>query len=292
MGTLSRADNGGSSDARFLRLMLSTIVLNACEVPMEEASDPTREESDYTAANVLAAIRRDIGREGRARLEYTRRAFRALQGLQRPRILDVGCGTGVPTLELAKLSDGEILALDIDQAALDELSRKAREAGVLGRVRIVNRSMLELDFEEESFDVIWSEGAMFAIGFSEALEQWRKFLKPGGFLVIHEVTWLRGDPPQEVASHWQRNYPALRTAPLYIEEVLRCGYELIAHIPLPEDIWWVDYYGPLEERLRELRNEPSDPELKKLIAEQQREIEMYKRSRKWYGSAFFVMRRR
>lgn len=241
---------------------------------------------------MLADIREDVGREGRARLEFTRQAFRALSGLKKPRILDVGCGIGGPTLELAELSDAEIVALDINQAALDELSRKAAEAGVADRITVVNRSMLDMDFAEESFDVIWSEGAVSAIGFSKALERWRKFLRPGGFLVIHEATWLRDDPPPEVKSHWQRNHPAMQTALLYTEEIRRYGYELVAHIPLPEDIWWVDYYGPLEERLRELRGERSDPKLQKLIAEQQREIDLYKRSRKWYGSAFFVMRRR
>ena len=41
--------------------------------------------------------------------------------IDKPRILDIGCGYGVPTLELARLSDGEITAIDTDQFLLDRL---------------------------------------------------------------------------------------------------------------------------------------------------------------------------
>ena len=57
-------------------------------------------------------------------LKYTRKAFRMLPQMDKPRILDIGCGSGVSTLELARLTDGEITGLDIDQNALDRLKRK------------------------------------------------------------------------------------------------------------------------------------------------------------------------
>ena len=40
-------------------------------------------------------------------LKYTRKAFRMLSQMDKPRILDIGCGSGAPTLELARLSQGE-----------------------------------------------------------------------------------------------------------------------------------------------------------------------------------------
>ena len=49
-------------------------------------------------------------------LKYTRRAYHMLPKLEKPRILDVGCGSGIPTLELAKLSEGEIMGIDINQS--------------------------------------------------------------------------------------------------------------------------------------------------------------------------------
>jgi len=47
-------------------------------------------------------------------LKYTRKAFQMLPKMDKPCILDIGCGTGLTTIELARLSDGEIIGIDID----------------------------------------------------------------------------------------------------------------------------------------------------------------------------------
>ena len=62
-------------------------------------------------------------------LKYTRKAFRMLPQMDRPRILDIGCGSGIPTLELARLSQGEVIGIDIDQPALDKFDIRTRQAG-------------------------------------------------------------------------------------------------------------------------------------------------------------------
>ena len=119
-------------------------------------------------------------------LRYTREAFRMLPQMDRPRILDIGCGAGIPTLELARLSQGEIIAIDIDQPALDIFARKIEEAGLTHRVQAINCSIFDMDFPDESFDIIWSEGSIYAIGFERGLREWRRLLKPGGFIVVHD----------------------------------------------------------------------------------------------------------
>lgn len=103
--------------------------------------------------------------------KYTRKAFRMIPKMYRPRILDVGCGSGVPTLELTRLSKGEIIGIDTDQRSLDRLTRRIEQAGFSDRVRAVNCSMLNIDFPDESFDIIWAEGSTFIIGFERALNE-------------------------------------------------------------------------------------------------------------------------
>jgi ubiquinone/menaquinone biosynthesis C-methylase UbiE len=73
-------------------------------------------------------------------LKYTRKAFRMIPQINRPRILDIGCGSGIPTLELAKLSWGEVIGIDIDQPALDKFIRKIAEAGINKRVQALHCS--------------------------------------------------------------------------------------------------------------------------------------------------------
>ena len=137
--------------------------------------------------DIQRELHRELGRGSPARLGFTRKAFQMLPDLDDPRILDVGCGQGGPTLELTRLSGGQVTGLDIDQSALDELTRRADEEGLSDRVQVVHGSMFDMDFADESFDVIWSEGSMHILGFERALGEWRRFIRPSGFLVVHEM---------------------------------------------------------------------------------------------------------
>jgi len=71
-----------------------------------------------------------------------------------------------------------------------------------------------------------------------------------------------------------------------------CGYRLLDHFTLPEDTWWVEYYEPLQERIDQLRQtyRHNDEALAELANEQQ-EIDLYRKYQRWYGSAFFLMQK-
>jgi SAM-dependent methyltransferase len=236
-------------------------------------------------------IYKDLLRE--ALTKYTEKAFKTIAKLDKPRILDVGCGSGVPTMELARLSGGEIIGLDVDQPALNRLARKIEKAGLSGRVKTVKCSMLDMDFPDESFDIIWAEGSTFIIGFERALKEWRHFLKPKGFLVAHEMTWSRPDPPQEVYNYWKGLAASgIRTVPEYLEQIPACGYDVVGYFTLPEDAW-MEYYGPLESRIQELRLKYiNDSKALEVLNKEQQEIEVSRKYHQWYGSAFFVMQRK
>ena len=90
-----------------------------------------------------------------------------LPKLYKPHILDIGCGSGIPTIELAKLSNGGVIGLDVSQPLLDRLTRKIKEAGLSNRVKTLKCSMFDMPFPDESFDIIWSEGSIFIVGFKE-----------------------------------------------------------------------------------------------------------------------------
>ena len=218
----------------------------------------------------LLEVEKDLVRE---RLnKYTRRAFQMLPELDQPCILDVGCGSGVPTMELARLSNGQIIGLDIDQSLLDKLARKIEEAGLSGRAKTLKRSMFELDFPDESFDIIWAEGSIARIGFEKGLKEWRRFLKPNGFLVVHD----------EIGNITKK-----------LEQISGCGYDLLGHFTLPRDIWWTEYYGPLEKRINELRTKHVDePQALLELDKEQREIDMFKTNSRRYSSVLFVMQKR
>lgn len=235
---------------------------------------------------------KDFLREGLAK--YTRKAFRMIPRLDNPRILDVGCGSGVPTMELARLTNGEIAGLDVNQPLLDRLAKRVEKAGLSDRVKTMKCSMFDMDFPNDSFDIIWAEGSTFIIGFERALNEWRRLLAPKGFLVAHEMIWSRPDPPQEVYNYWKGLAASgIRTVPEYLEQIPACGYGIIGYFTLPEDAWWIEYYGPLENRIQKLRLKyVDDSKALEVLNKEQQEIYLSGKYHQWYGSAFFVMQRR
>ncbi len=213
---------------------------------------------------------KDLLRDGLSK--YTRKAFHMLPELDKPRILDVGCGSGVPTMELARLSNGQVTGLDINQPLLDGLARKVEKAGLSDRVKTVNCSMFDMDFPDESFDIIWAEGSISVISFERGLDEWRRFLKPNGFLVVHD----------EIGNITEK-----------LEQLSSCGYELLEYFTLGEDTWWIEYYAPLEKRINEIRaKHADDPKALVALDNDQREIDMFKKNPRRYGSVFFIMKKR
>jgi len=204
-------------------------------------------------------------------LKYTRKAFRMLPRLDKPRILDIGCGSGVPTLELARLSDGEITGIDIDQDMLDVLKGKVEKAGLGGRVKVMNCSLFDLQFPDGSFDVVWAEGSINVVGFEKGLREWKRLLKPGGFMVVHDE---RGDVREK------------------LKQISGCGYELLGYFELDTDVWRTEYFAPLERLILEARFKCSEASgVIEALKEARREIDMFKKEPESNSSVCFVMKK-
>ena len=119
-------------------------------------------------------------------LRYTRQAFQILPRIKEPHILDVGCGSGNPTIELAKISDGIITGIDINQNMLDKLNDKIQKEGFSNHVFTKKCSLFDIDFPNETFDIIWAEGSIHIVGFEKALKELRHLLRQNGFFVVHD----------------------------------------------------------------------------------------------------------
>ncbi|MBE9099996.1 class I SAM-dependent methyltransferase [Vacuolonema iberomarrocanum] len=239
--------------------------------------------------SVFFEVHRDLPREAPGGDAFTRQAFETLPSLDQPAILDIGCGPGAQTLALANLSDGDITAIDTHAPFLDCLRQRARAAGVRNRIHPMLISMMDLPFPNETFDIIWSEGAIYIIGVEAGLQQWQRCLKPGGYLVFSELVWLHPKPPKPVRDFWQSAYSAMQT----VEEVGdRChaqGYRLLNQFVLPTAAW-ENYYRPMENRIQQLRQVyAQQPNALQELDQEQQEIEIYRQFSDWYSYAFFVL---
>jgi len=122
------------------------------------------------------------------------------------------------------------------------------------------------------------------------LKDWRDFIKPGGYLAVHEMTWLKDNPPKEIFDFWQKVYPQISTVNNNIEIIKKCQYELKGYFTLPEDAWWEFYYNPLEKRLMQLRKKyKENKEALEYIESEQEEIDLFRKYYQWYGSVFYIM---
>jgi ubiquinone/menaquinone biosynthesis C-methylase UbiE len=237
-------------------------------------------------------IHKNLPREGSGRDEYTQKAFEMIPTIKQPRILDIGCGPGLQTIKLAKLTNGKIIGIDTHQPYLEQLEKSAKKEKLSDRIIILNQSMFDMDFPEKYFDIIWAEGSIFIIGFEKGLNKWRKFIKKNGYLAVHEMTWLKDNPPKEISDYWKQMYPAITTIKKNLKIIKKCNYKLINHFTLPEDAWWDFYYNPLEKRLKKLRLKYKNyPKALEMIDEEQKEIDLYRKYNEWYGSVFYIMQK-
>jgi len=83
------------------------------------------------------------------------------------KIADIGCGTGASTLILARLLNAQFTAVDFLQDFLEILEERAKNMGLSDKITTLVCSMDNLSFGDEEYDVIWSEGAIYNIGFEK-----------------------------------------------------------------------------------------------------------------------------
>jgi ubiquinone/menaquinone biosynthesis C-methylase UbiE len=203
-------------------------------------------------------------------LKYTREAFESIPKIDKPRILDIGCGTGMPTLELASLSNGEITGIDIDQGALDQLNLKIKQQGLSNRINVYNRSIYNTKFKDEMFDIIWEEGVIHLLDIKKALTECNRILKLNGFMVSGEATnW---------ANRKLKHFP-------------KFGFKLIKQIPWESKCWWTEYYAPLEEKINILRKKYKNVDDIEEIKHHIMEIEMVKKYPARFDCVTYVMQK-
>lgn len=201
--------------------------------------------------------------------------------------LDIGCGPGRSSLVLGE--EGiNVTAIDTADTYLTQLKSAAEQQGLTDRIETSNMAMENLSFNDGEFDLIWSEGSIYIIGWEAGLKAWRKLIRESGRMVVTECCWLTDEPTNTASNFWREAYPAMLTideASLIAE---RCGYRLDHTYVLPEHDWWDEYYNPLKAR-HELLSKTADKPMKVALAISESEIALRREHGNEYGYIGFVL---
>lgn len=205
-------------------------------------------------------------------------------------IVDAGCGTGRQTLVLAKKLGILVHAVDSYESFLGELTRRAKEAHLEHLVQTHWMDMKDIPSVFPHIDLLWSEGAAYNIGFSNALSIWACAINPDGLAIVSELSWLHEKVPDAVREFFLSGYPEMQTIQQNITIAQNAGYKVLTSYIIPKDAWVEGYYDILEPRAKALLGHP-DPSVRNFAIETAKEIEIFERSEDSYGYVFYVLER-
>jgi len=237
-------------------------------------------------------IHSGLPREAPGSSETTRRAYGMIPAPPiRPYILDIGCGPGAQTLDLACISNGHVTAVDNHRPYIERVEQRSVDAELRSVISPLVGDMFSLDFTDGMFDIVWAEGSIYIIGFRRGLTKWRRLAPPGGIVAVSDLVWLKPDPPDDIRSFWDVHAPSIGTIDDRMKDIEATGYEPLGHFTLPPDAWW-EYYTPLEQRIAELAPRWKDiPAASGALLLERTEIDTYRQFGEWYGYEFFVMQK-
>lgn len=194
--------------------------------------------------------------------KYTIKAFSSIPQIDKPLILDLGCGTGVPTLALMEISNGSVYAVDSDNSCLLWLEKKVRVLNCAERIKVIRASAFDEYLFDEKFDIVLAEGLLNVIGFETGLPVLIKHLKDIGYLIIHDEYKSDGEKRAIFKKY---------------------NLELLNSFVLGENVWWDGYYGCLEGLIIRENQE--------LFAREVHEIIEFKKNPAIFRSIYYVLKK-
>lgn len=240
--------------------------------------------------NLICEYFSSVERQGPGSPEMTIKALSFIDNLTPDsRIIDIGCGTGGQTMVMAQHAPGQITGIDLFPKFIELFNENATRLDLQDRVKGMVGSMDNLPFQPEELDLIWSEGAIYNIGFKRGINEWRKYLKPGGFLAVTEASWFTSDRSEEIEKFWNDAYPEIDTIPNKVLQMQQAGYLPVATFVLPESCWTDHFYAPLV-KAREifLEKYAGNKTAEEFIASELYETELYHKYKEFYGYVFYI----
>lgn len=147
------------------------------------------------------------------------------------RLLDIGCGVGLPAFRLAAASPAEIVGISNNQEQIDDANQRSADRGLTDRVRFQYADAANLPFPDASFDVVWIFESLMHMDRLRVLRESLRVLRPGGRIVVTDQLQL-APMSEENAKLVQDHLDAMHASPLLYADAYRAlvresGLELV-----------------------------------------------------------------
>lgn len=229
-------------------------------------------------------LHRDLPREGPGEVADVAWAAALADIAPDARMADLGCGPGADIAALlAAAPRGSVRA--VEQVPHFVEAAQARFADD-DRVKLTRGDMAKVT---GPFDFIWSAGAVYFLGVTEALTQWRDVLAPGGAIAFTEICWWTDTPSARARDLW-RGYAPMSNINGVMARIEAAGFDVLGTRRLSDQAW-ENYYAPLETRLNGLRGD-ADQELRTVLEAEAEEIACWRAHRAEFGYLLSVVRPR
>lgn len=250
-------------------------------------------ENEFSIMDLIIKTHVGLKRQGPGSNEMTIKALSFIDNINKiSNILDLGCGTGGQTMILAQNTNANITGIDQFSDFINIFNDNAQKLNIQKRVKGIVGSMENLSFPKESFDVIWSEGAIDSIGFEKGLNYWNDFLKKDGYIVVTCPSWLTNEHPIEVEKFWNDAGSKLDSIDYNISIMQNTGYSPVAIFILPEKCWTDNYFIPRERAEKELcKKYIGNKNVEDYIKNDRYEVELYSKYKQHYGYVFYIGRK-
>ncbi len=187
---------------------------DAIEAPSTHHTVPSKESESYTHGHHESVLRAH-----RARTAQNSAGFLLPHLRDDMTLLDVGCGPGTVTVDLARiLAGGEVVGVDASETVLDAARNHADAVGFTN-VRFEQANAYELPFEDDTFDVVYAHQLLQHLSDPvAALREMKRVARPGGLVAVRDADYA--------AMAWYPDSPGLTEwNTLYHEVTHAYGFE-------------------------------------------------------------------
>ncbi|MCD6177873.1 class I SAM-dependent methyltransferase [bacterium] len=98
------------------------------------------------------------------------------------KVLDYGCGNGIHSIFLAQYAR-EVVAIDLSEKSLEVARKLAERNGVQQKIKFLKMDCENMNFEDNSFDVIFDGGTFSSLDLKKAIPEISRVLKKDGLVI-------------------------------------------------------------------------------------------------------------